>query len=694
MPADSALTRLDEPKNAIEIEPDVDLASNAVVVRGAFKSYGSFKVLRDFNMTVPRGGIYGLLGASGCGKTTLLECLIGRKRLNSGDIYVLGQKIPDAQNEQRIGYMPQKIGLYGDLTVEETLLFFGRVIEMKDAKIKERTEYLTELLDLRRRNVRLKHMSGGQQRRVSLAVAFLHEPELLILDEPTVGVDTVLRQLIWDHFLDLVHNGTVTVIITTHYIEETLQANLVGIMRKGCLIAEDTPKRLLREHEASSLEMVFLKLSVLQNQAQRRTSERVVEPLGSRFASKIDKAQRGWSLRGSHMRALIWKNAIWFRKNWRTFARALVLPVVMLSIYCAAIGHNPVEFPISVVNLETGPRNCSEHELRCDDPQLSCAFLNVLSRRKLVMKFYASEDVAMETVQKGESYASLTIKANYSKAIAERVSDWNRATDAQIDGATIDVFRDVSNSYMSLYMQVMLYQTFETFLYEYAQSCGLRKDLVKVPLRWGSLYEWMDTDFTDFTIPGALPLIVFTISILLTALAMYVERNEAGLERILVAGINKIELILSHIIVEAVALLPQIVFMMVFAFLVFNMTIKGSVVLTAILLYLAGILGICYGMFLSCAFKSQIAIALVTTGTYFIMVFTCGIVWPIQGMHPLLKKFSPYFPLTLPTDSLRNILHRNWDFFRPEVYVGFLSLGAWSLIFLLLSLIVIRIQRE
>ncbi|KAK5638425.1 hypothetical protein RI129_012720 [Pyrocoelia pectoralis] len=628
-------------------------------------------------MTVPRGGIYGLLGASGCGKTTLLECLIGRKRLNHGEAYVLGQKLPDTHNETRIGYMPQKIGLYGDLTVEETMLFFGRIIEMEEDKIRQRTTYLIDLLDLPHHNLQLKEMSGGQQRRVSLALALLNEPELLILDEPTVGVDTVLRQLIWDHFVNLVKNGDVTIIITTHYIEEARQANLVGIMRGGCLIAEESPKELLRSYQTSSLETVFLKLS---------------EPWKAKLANKIEKLTKGWTLRGGHMRALIWKNYLWFRKNWQTFVRAIILPVMLLSIYCAAIGHKPVNFTVSIVNLEV--KNCSDQEIYCDSKQLSCAFLEYLAQKQLLMTFYSNEDDAIESVQKGQSYASITIKSNYSNALRERAYEWNRPSLSDIEESTIEVFRDVSNRYMSVYMQAMLYETFQNFLHVYVESCGINKDAIKIPLRWKSLYEWMNTSFTDFTIPGALPLIVFTISILLTALAMYIERNEAGLERILVVGINKIELILSHIIVESVALIPQIVFCMVFAFIVFGMTIKGSVLVTAILLYLAGFLGICYGMFLSCAFKSQTAIAMITTGTYFFMVFTCGIVWPIEGMHPLMKPVAAFFPLTKPTETLRNVLHRNWDFFRPEVYIGFLSVTSWSLLFLLLSFILIRTQRE
>uniref|UniRef100_T1GU47 ABC transporter domain-containing protein n=1 Tax=Megaselia scalaris TaxID=36166 RepID=T1GU47_MEGSC len=173
---------------------------------------------------------YGLLGASGCGKTTLLSCIVGRRRLNSGEIWVLGGR-PGSRGSgvpgPRIGYMPQEVALYGEFTMRETLLYFGWVAGMKTQDIEDRTEFLLKLLNLPNGSKFVKNLSGGQQRRMSLAAALVHEPELLILDEPTVGVDPVLRQSIWDHMVDITKNGHTTVIITTHYIEETRQAHMI-----------------------------------------------------------------------------------------------------------------------------------------------------------------------------------------------------------------------------------------------------------------------------------------------------------------------------------------------------------------------------------------------------------------------------------------------------------------------------------
>lgn len=208
---------------------------------------------------------YGLLGPSGSGKTTLLKSVVGQLTPTEGWVKVFGfqpnqpgSQIPGAA----IGYMPQELAVYEDFTIKETLWYFGRLYRIPKALIKERIEFLLTFLDLPRSSRLILNMSGGQKRRVSLASALVHSPPLLILDEPTVGVDPLLRQSIWQHLVTLTQTEKITVIVTTHYIEEARRANIVGLMRRGKLLAENTPEDLMAKHDSSSLEDVFLKLCV------------------------------------------------------------------------------------------------------------------------------------------------------------------------------------------------------------------------------------------------------------------------------------------------------------------------------------------------------------------------------------------------------------------------------------------------
>lgn len=162
---------------------------------------------------------------------------------------------------KRVGYMPQEIALYGEFTIKETMMYFGWIFGMRTSEIMERLQFLLNFLDLPSQNRLVKNLSGGQQRRVSFAVALMHDPELLILDEPTVGVDPLLRQSIWNHLVHITKAGQKTVIITTHYIEEARQAHTIGLMRTGRLLAEESPQQLLTTYRCNNLEDVFLKLS-------------------------------------------------------------------------------------------------------------------------------------------------------------------------------------------------------------------------------------------------------------------------------------------------------------------------------------------------------------------------------------------------------------------------------------------------
>ncbi|EGD77792.1 hypothetical protein PTSG_08882 [Salpingoeca rosetta] len=246
-----------------------DGAGAAIVARNVHRSYGKrsskVKVLQGLNLTIPRGSIYGLLGPSGCGKTTLLKCLVGRLTIDEGHLTVLGKE-PNTQGHavpgSLVGYMPQEIALYPSFTVWETLRFCARLHNLKTYEFEPRATFLLSLLDIIDLKDRyISNLSGGQKRRVSFTAALLHSPPLVILDEPTVGVDPILRARLWQHLTELTNGPSpTTVLITTHYIEEARQAMYVGMMRGGRLLAEAEPEHLIHRLHMSSLEDTFLAL--------------------------------------------------------------------------------------------------------------------------------------------------------------------------------------------------------------------------------------------------------------------------------------------------------------------------------------------------------------------------------------------------------------------------------------------------
>lgn len=231
----------------------------AVLAKNLVKKFDSFTAVDGLDLAIEPGIIYGLLGPNGSGKTTTIRMLCGLTKPTSGESYILGVSSRDKRCTARLGYMPQEVALYNDLTVGQNLDLFGELHGMDKQSIRTRKDELLRLIELKDwENVLLAKLSGGMKRRASLVCAMIHNPPLLILDEPTVGVDPELRDSFWKHFDALKKSGT-AVLITTHYMDEARNCDRVGFIRAGKLIAEDAPASLARRAGTVDLEQAFLK---------------------------------------------------------------------------------------------------------------------------------------------------------------------------------------------------------------------------------------------------------------------------------------------------------------------------------------------------------------------------------------------------------------------------------------------------
>jgi len=228
----------------------------AVAVEGLRVVRGHRPVLDHLTFSIPPGSVTGLLGPSGGGKTTLLRSIVGVQRVTAGTVRVLGRPAGDAQLRGRVAYMTQAPSVYGDLTVEENLAYFAAVLGAARPRVQEVSEQVG-LTGQRRALV--GRLSGGQRARVSLATALLGRPELLVLDEPTVGLDPVLRRDLWNLFHDLAAAGT-TLLISSHVMDEAARCDRLLLLRDGALLADDRPAALLQQTGAGDLEGAFLAL--------------------------------------------------------------------------------------------------------------------------------------------------------------------------------------------------------------------------------------------------------------------------------------------------------------------------------------------------------------------------------------------------------------------------------------------------
>lgn len=232
--------------------------TDCIILNKVNKYFGDKQVLKDVSMNVPYGCIYGMLGPSGCGKTTTVKIMAGISESTSGETYVLGKKMPQLALMNEIGYMAQSDALYTMLSAADNLEFFAAVYGMKKEQYKKRILEVMELVNLADDlNKPVGAYSGGMKRRLSLAMSILHNPKVLILDEPTVGIDPLLRQDIWKELYNMSQKG-VTILVTTHVMDEALKCHQLAMMRRGVLIAQGTPAELQERVGAASIEEAFI----------------------------------------------------------------------------------------------------------------------------------------------------------------------------------------------------------------------------------------------------------------------------------------------------------------------------------------------------------------------------------------------------------------------------------------------------
>lgn len=240
----------------------------AIFCEGLTKEFGAIKAVKGINLSIPKGSIYGFLGPNGSGKSTTIRMLCGVLLPTSGVGYVLGYDLKkDAETiKQNIGYMSQKFSLYEDLTVEENLDFYAGIYGLSSQEKIDRKKDLIQLADLKGTESQLTGtLSGGWKQRIALSCALLHSPEVLVLDEPTSGVDPVSRRIFWDIIKDVARGG-VTVLVSTHYMDEALGCDYLGFIFNGEMLAQGTPKNLMNQMGKENLDDVFLYLVRQQEQ--------------------------------------------------------------------------------------------------------------------------------------------------------------------------------------------------------------------------------------------------------------------------------------------------------------------------------------------------------------------------------------------------------------------------------------------
>uniref|UniRef100_A0A8C7KMH7 ATP-binding cassette, sub-family H, member 1 n=1 Tax=Oncorhynchus kisutch TaxID=8019 RepID=A0A8C7KMH7_ONCKI len=675
--------------------PSPGLEDLAIRCREVCRSYGKLKVLSNLNLTVPQGHIYGLLGPSGCGKTTLLKCILGTLKISRGHISVLGKPpaFPGHQVPGRmVGYMPQDLALYNEFSISDTLTFFGRIHGLSSTDTQARMDFLVDFLDLPHNSSLVGKLSGGQKRRVSLGAALLQNPQLLILDEPTVGVDPVLRAKIWQHLVEIVKTGKVSVVITTHYIEEARQANVVGLMRNGRMLAEGEPETLMKQNSAATLEKAFLQLCETSDQVGSKHSTYpqggVLEsgqslesgrdeslPIlgaGSGPVEELPKYSADWKVRVRHVMpkwrniaALIIKTTVRMKRMPGSLFFQFLLPVMQISLMCLCIGGDPKGIQVAVVNNETSSSSFSQSLL---------SFLDNSS----VQQVNLSHAEAFAGAYNGEYWAVIGFGNNFTSYLTKRMIQ-RQVSKEVVDGGSVHVWLDLTNRQIALMLQKKIKDAFEV----HQSSLFFFEE---------PIYGSMNSDFTTFVTPGAVLSITFYLAVGLTALSFVIERKEGLMERCWVSGVSSMETVLAYLISQLIIISVQIILLLILMLLVFKIPNEGNLMLVIALIVLQGITGTSFGLVISSAIDDEQNATQAALGIFYPNLIVSGIIWPVECIPYPLRYISLALPQTYASEALRCIMYRGWGLSRMIVWRGFVVTLGWNTFFVILAIVILKLR--
>ena len=391
------------------------------VVKLTDVSIGFFRneIFKSLNISVPNGQIYALLGPKNCGKTLILQCIAGFVKPSKGTITVFDGS---PALSSHIGYMPQDISLFDELTIEETMKFFGHMYDLPDEFVRHKIEYLFDSLESNRRNILVKCLSNNDKVIMSLAIAVLHSPKLLILDEPTLYCDPFLKKTVWKQLKGLCAVENITIIVSTSHIEEAKNADIVGFIRNGNLREEKLPKHWSTEISVNTIEELFINVFTQRVDKSADIAKFNTNENNNRIPIKHsvsfdeislspnpNQYHRFHSSSIERVSALYHKNLKREVRNIPVLVFQLLFPALAITMFCFCIGHNPYEMPVGVYNP--------------DKPSfVSDLILKSFNMKSVQLQYYDTFDSAYEAVRQHEVWAILVFPHNYTRSMLQKSS--------------------------------------------------------------------------------------------------------------------------------------------------------------------------------------------------------------------------------------------------------------------------------
>jgi ribosome-dependent ATPase len=631
-------------------------ATPAIKASGLSMKFDDFVAVDNVSFEIERGEIFGFLGSNGCGKTTTMKILTGLLPATSGTSTLFGQAADahDLETRKRVGFMTQAFSLYGELTVQQNLLLHAQLFHIPKQHIKSRINEMIERFELANYVDHLsENLPLGIRQRLSLAVAVIHKPEILILDEPTSGVDPIARDKFWGLLIALSRNDGVTIFISTHFMNEGARCDRISLMHAGKVLASDTPDALVKQSGEASLESAFI--HYLEKEINDKTiiSQRKIEKTNN---SQIEyRSAQGATHPSFNLRRLL----AYAYREWLEMIRdpirltfALVGSIILMFIMGYGLSLDVEDLNFAVLDLDQTPQSREYVQ-------------NIAGSRyfnqQAALHDYADLDRRMKS---GELSLALEIPSNFAKDLkrgrAVEVAVW-------IDGAM--PFRgETARGYV------------EGVNYDYILQLA-RRTLGYVPTLSAANIEVRYRYNQDFKslyamVPAIIPLLLVFVPAILMALAVVREKELGSITNLYATPVTRLEFLVGKQLPYIAVSMLSFFGLTALAVFVFNVPLKGSfAALTfAALLFVTATTGI--GLLVSAFTKTQIA-ALAATAiiTMIVTVSFSGLTEPVSSLEGAGKVIGQLFPATYFLNISRGIFTKALHF--VDLKQDFLILAAF-----------------
>ncbi len=642
----------------------------AIQATGLGKRFGDFTAVDDVSFEIERGEIFGFLGSNGCGKTTTMKMLTGLLPASSGEAKLFGRLVDphDLETRKRVGYMSQSFSLYGELSVMQNLELHARLFHLPRERIATRLAGLIEQFGLEDYVEALSAgLPLGIRQRLSLAVAVVHEPEMLILDEPTSGVDPVARDRFWGLLVDLSRNQGVTIFISTHFMSEAERCDRISFMHAGKVLASDTPRALINSREAGTLEEAFISYlqAAMGSEAQPAAIPKETGPV----SSAVEQPPRTGAFSLMRLLGYSRREGMELLRDPVRLAFALLGPLILMIVFGYGISFDVQNLAYAVLDYDQSAESRRYLE-------------NFSGSRYFLQRPDIRDHADMEKrLRSGELAVAIEIPPDFGR-------DRRRGRPLQVgvwlDGA-VPFRAETSRGYVQ-----GLHRDYLADLARREQ--GTEVQVLPVDIETRFRYN-QDFKSAFAMVPGVIMLLLMLIPAMMTAVGVVREKELGSITNLYATPVTRLEFLLGKQLPYVVIAMFSFLSLVLLALLLFEVPVKGSFPALAAGALLFVIASTGFGLLVSTFVKTQIA-AIFAAAILSIMptINFSGFLSPVSSLTGGGRIAGYGYPSSYFQQISVGTFTKALGF--ADLLINYLVLSAFVVVFLLLSLVLLRAQER